>query len=83
MFTNNEQSCDSVQPVRLLPIFRNKITLNTQSGCSTESLITSNQAARCCNLESHNMSKPFADEKFVKEIYKLMVLVPYIFLDFS
>jgi hypothetical protein len=27
------------------------------------------------------VSKPFADEKFVKEIYRLMVLVPYIFLN--
>jgi hypothetical protein len=27
------------------------------------------------------MSNTFADEKFVEEIYKLMVLVPYIFLD--
>jgi hypothetical protein len=27
------------------------------------------------------MSKTFADEKFVEEIYKLMVLVPYIFLN--
>jgi len=27
------------------------------------------------------MSKTFVDEKFVKEIFKLMVLVPYIFFN--